>query len=192
VQAIEIVNGSDADTPSSALPFWEQQLAKGYRLTGIGGSDNHNAFQDAPGIGTNPTGIPTTVVHAQALSMPAILDGIRSGRVFIDVQGSRDRLLEWHARSGDRQADMGGNLIAGAGTAVDFEAHVTHVTDARVVVLLDGKPLPQGEMAIGSVDQHLPFRWTADGAPHWLRIEVRDASGKLLLIGNPIYIDFKS
>lgn len=192
VQAIEIVNGSDAGTPSSALPFWEQQLAKGYRLTGIGGSDNHNAFQDAPGIGSNPTGIPTTVVHARALSMPAILEGIGSGQVFIDIQGSRDRLLEWHARSGEQQADMGGNLVVGAGAAVDFDAHVTHVADAHAVVFLDGKPLPQGERTIDSANQRLAFRWTADGARHWMRIEVRDAAGKPLLIGNPIYIDFKS
>jgi hypothetical protein len=87
---------------------------------------------------------------------------------------------------------MGGNLVAGAGAAIAFEAHITHAADARMRVLLDGKPLSQGEMAVDSTDQRLPLRWVADGAPHWLRVEVRDASGKLLLIGNPIYIDFKS
>ncbi|WP_020653746.1 hypothetical protein [Massilia niastensis] len=31
--------------------------------------------------------------------------------------------------------------------------------------------------------------WRSDGARHWLRADVRDAAGKLILLGNPIYLD---
>jgi hypothetical protein len=190
VQAIEIVNGSDAGTPFSAVSLWDQQLAAGHRLTGIGGSDNHNAFQDAPGIGSNPTGVPTTVVHAPALSMPAILDGIRAGHVFIDVDGSRDRMLELNATSGANQASMGDEIHAAASVQVKFDAHVAHVAGAHLVILLDGKPLaPMADVAITGADQHLPFVWISDGASHWLRAEVRNDHGKPLLIGNPIYFN---
>lgn len=190
VQAIEIVNGSDAGTPYSAVSLWDQQLAAGHRLTGIGGSDNHNAFQDAPDIGSNPTGLPTTVVHAAALSMPAILDGIRAGHVFIDVEGSRDRLLEIDATSGANRAVMGDAIHTTAGNQVQFDVHATHVAGARLMVLLDGKPFaPMADVAIASADQQLPFAWTSDGTAHWLRVEVRDSNGKPLLIGNPIYLN---
>lgn len=190
IQAIEIVNGNDAGTPYSAVPFWEQQLAKGIRLTGIGGSDNHNAFQDAPGIGSNPTGIPTTVVHAQALSMPAILDGIRSGQVFIDVQGSRDRLLEFIGHAGTQTAAMGGTLQAKSRDEIEFEVHVAHVAGASMQVFIDGKHRPELDAMIADADQHPSFRWTADGQSHWVRVEVHDTAGKPLLIGNPIYVNF--
>ncbi|HEY9132828.1 MAG TPA: CehA/McbA family metallohydrolase [Dyella sp.] len=190
IQAIEIVNGGDAGTPYSAVPFWEQQLAKGIRLTGIGGSDNHNAFQDAPGIGSNPTGIPTTVVHAQALSMPAILDGVRAGEVFIDVQGSRDRLLEFTGRVDAQVAAMGGTLQAPSGRTIDFDVHVAHAADTGMQVFVDGKHRPEYDVTIADADQRRSFRWAADGQPHWLRIEVHDVAGKPLLIGNPIYVNF--
>ncbi|MFC4763439.1 CehA/McbA family metallohydrolase [Dyella koreensis] len=190
VQAIEVVNGSDAGTPISGVPFWEQQLAKGYRLTAIGGSDNHEAFQNEPRIGSNPTGVPTTVVHADELSMPAILEGIRAGHVFIDTEGSRDRLLELSAEASDRQAEMGDALRAAAGEKVAFGAHVAHGKGATLVVLLDGKPFAAtAGMAIDSDDLRHRFEWTSDGKPHWLRVEVRDASGKPLLIGNPVYLN---
>lgn len=189
VQAIEVVNGSDAGTPISGVPFWEQQLAKGYRLTGIGGSDNHEAFQNEARIGSNPTGVPTTVVHADELSMPAILDGVRAGHVFIDTEGSRDRLLELSADANDQHAVMGDALRAASGGKVSFEMHVAHTKGATLIVLLDGKPVATAGTAIDSDDLRHRFEWTSDGKPHWLRVDVRDASGKPLLIGNPIYLN---
>ena len=95
LHAVEVVNGPDADTPYSGIPFWEALLEQGYRLTAIGGSDNHDAANG--GIGT-----PTTVVHADSLSEQGIVEGIRGGRVFVDVAGTRDRLLEFTASRCDR------------------------------------------------------------------------------------------
>lgn len=190
VQAIEIVNGIDAGTPFSGVPFWEQQLARGYRITGIGGSDNHNATQDTVGLGSNPVGHPITVVHAQALSMRAILDGVRAGHVFVDTEGSRDRLLEMSAQSGDRHAAMGDAIDAAAGASVHVDIHVAHAAGAKLVVFLDGKPyVPSVDTALGSADQHVGFDWRSDGKRHWLRAEVRSAAGVPLLIGNPIYVN---
>lgn len=190
VQAIEAVNGSDAGTAISGLPFWEAQLTKGYRLTAIGGSDNHDAFQNEQRIGTNPTGVPATVVYARELSMPAILDGIRAGHVFIDTEGSRDRLLELSGETGGTKGIMGDALHVPAGAAATFEVHVAHASGATLAVLLDGKPLaPAVDTRIDTGDLRRRFAWQGDGKPHWLRAEVRDASGKPLLVGNPIYLN---
>ncbi|WP_426662036.1 CehA/McbA family metallohydrolase [Rhodanobacter aciditrophus] len=190
VQAIEIVNGVDAGTPFSGVPFWEKQIARGYRLAGIGGSDNHDASQDAVGLGSNPVGHPVTVVHAQALSMQAILDGVRAGHVFVDTEGSRDRLLEMSAQSGGRHAAMGDAIDAAAGAPVHVDIHVAHAAGAKLVVFLDGKPrVPSVDTVLDSADQHVGFDWRSDGRRHWLRAEVRSAAGVPLLIGNPIYVN---
>ncbi len=39
-----------------------------------------------------------------------------------------------------------------------------------------------------SGDMHRTFDLIADGHRHWLRADVRSADGKLLLLGNPIYL----
>jgi hypothetical protein len=186
VQAIEAVNGSDAILPIlSGVPFWEDQLDKGFHLTGVGGSDNHDAKQGTPLPGT-----PTTVVHASELSMPAILDGIRAGHVFIDVQGTRDRMLVMTAHLGDRNAEMGDSLPASAGAVVHVALDVAALSGDHVEIILDGKPLqPGADLGIHSAKQTVSFDWTSDGKPHWIRANVRGTGGELLMVGNPIYIN---
>ena len=56
--------------------------------------------------------------------------------------------------------------------------------------MLDGREsadLPPLAAAAGN--ETLQFKWTSDGRYHWLRCEVRDDDGKLLLLSNPIYIN---
>jgi len=187
VQAVEVVNGRDADTPWSGIPFWQAALDRGLRLTAIGGSDNHHADAADPRQGIAS---PTTVVYAAELSQPAIVAAIRAGHVFVDVEGTRERMLALEARAGERRALMGDTLAPPAGTPVRFALRLQHVRGARPVVLLDGVPGQWlAEAAVDSDDRTLSFAWQADGKPHTVRAEVRDAQGKLLMLGNPIHID---
>jgi hypothetical protein len=190
VQAVEIVNDSDAGSDLSGIPFWEQQLNAGYRVTGIGGSDNHNATATEARPGSSTIGRPTTVVHADALSMPAILEGVRAGHVFVDVQGSGDRVLEYRASSAGNEAAMGDSLKVKAGEVVRVVIHATHAADGHAVAVLDGKPLPlPADGKLAGDDAKLSLDWTSDGKPHWLRVEVRGADNLPWLYGNPIYVN---
>jgi hypothetical protein len=188
VQAVEVVNGRDADTPYSGIPFWQAQLDRGLRLTAIGGSDNHHAdVRDPLGHGTMAT--PTTVVYAAELSQPAIVEAIRAGHVFVDLSGTPGRLLDLNAEAGGRGAMMGDGLVAVPGETVRFSLRLAGVAGMRAFVLLDGAPnrlLP--DTAIDG-DHSLRFDWQADGRAHTVRAEVRDAQGKLVLLGNPIYVE---
>lgn len=190
VQAVEVVNGMDADTPLSGIPFWHALLDRGHRLTAIGGSDNHDAGQTSAGVGSGRIGRPTTVVHAAALSTPAILAGIRAGHVFVDVAGSADRQLEFGARIGDMQADMGDAIEAAAASTLRFTMQVKHLAGGRVELIEDGKPSTRlADPQLHQAEQALAFDWPSDGHAHWLRVDVRDADGRLALIGNPIYVN---
>jgi hypothetical protein len=187
VQAIEVLNGGG----SPATKFWEQQLRAGHRLTAIGGSDNHHA--DWPPTKPGSIGYPSTVVHAQNLSVPAILDGIRSGRAFVDVTGSRNRLLDISAQAGSATAEMGSNLELQKGESVALKIQVIGCQGTALHFFLDGMPfIALPSLAISTADQVLHARWQADGARHWIRVEVRDDKEQLLLFGNPIYIGFDS
>ena len=189
VQAIEAVNGIDAMLPDSGIPFWQGLLDRGYRLTAIGGSDNHDATRALALPDASVVGTPTTVVHAGDLSMQAILAAIRAGHVFIDVQGSRDRLLELTAHAGNQTAEMGDALAVPAGGTVRFTVNVTAPAGGEIEIIEDGKVIHAGaDLAIHRARQSVSFDWTSDGKRHWLRANVRGASRQLLLVGNPIYL----
>lgn len=192
VQAIEAVNGMDASSPKyTGIPFWQDQLNKGFHLTGIGGSDNHNAKLPLPMPGGSMAiGLPTTVVHASELSMKAILDAIRAGHVFIDAQGSRDRSMDFAASVGDRSAEMGDSLASPAGSMVHVTMHATAVANGHVEIIVDGQAFqPKTDMLIHSAAQVLSFDWPSDGKRHWMRANVRGADGALWLVGNPVYFN---
>lgn len=190
VQAVEAVNGTDADSLLfSGIPFWQDLLQRGLRPTAIGGSDNHLGGQ--AGTKGNGVGTPTTVVWADELSQVAILRGVRAGHVFIDTAGTTDRVLEFSARAADgTRAMMGDALAAPAGTAVRFELHVAHAPGTIVRLLLDASEVPLlRDAGIDGDDAVRSFTWPSDGKRHWIRAEVRDAGGHLLLLGNPIYLN---
>jgi hypothetical protein len=184
---IEAVNGGSERSGQLDVPFWNRQLDRGCRLTGIGGSDNHRAMQPLDQVGS--IGSPTTVVYAENLSAPAIIDGIRAGHVFIDLAGTHDRVLEVKVVSGGRTIHAGDLLEAGKGAAVDFEAHVVAAKGGVVRWIVDGQPLAQ-TFTLTADDQNVPLHWISDGGRHWLRAQVESQDGKLWLLANPVYVDW--
>jgi len=185
-QAIEVVNGRDTGRADTGLPFWEAQLNAGLRITAIGGSDSHVGSDDARDAFAGVIGTPTTVVHAKALSMEGILDGIRAGHVFIDTDGTHDRTLAVDASVGTTHAVMGDAIAVPNGAIMHVDVRTTATPDALVVVTVDGKA-DAGKRT--SRDGGMAFDWPSDGKAHWLRVDVRSADGHLLLLGNPVYIN---
>jgi hypothetical protein len=189
IAAVEVVNGDDAGTPASGIPFWHRQLNAGHRLTAIGGSDNHDAALHDRRQGTSGIGTPATVVRAESLSQAAVLEGIRRGRVYVDVEGSAHRRLIMTAQHAGGAAQMGDALTLPAGERVRLELDVADAAGARVEWLLDGVPLPWPDV-LRAAEGRFEREWRSDGGRHWLRATVHGADGKLHLIGNPIYINF--
>ncbi|MFC3076571.1 CehA/McbA family metallohydrolase [Phenylobacterium terrae] len=196
IQGVEVVNGGTlAQTGSDALfsgvPFWEARLDEGRRITALGGSDNHDAAR--PAGQASAVGVPTTVVWAENLSQPAILAGLRSGRVFVDVAGAKDRIIDLTAAADGRTTPMGGDLSAAAGELVTFEIAVKGAAGGRLVLAGPAASKLVGETgaALGA-DETRRLTWTSDGEPGWLRAEVRGPEGQLWLLGNPIYLNRKA
>ena len=186
IPLLEVVNGAVAEGPLSGMAAWERSLNAGHRVTGIGGSDNHDARLDP--ARAQAVGRPATVVRAASLSHDAILAGLRAGHAFIDVQGTRDRRLEMAARTADRSAAMGDAIVVSPGEAVTLEVRVTGAAGGRIEFrggpgLVVPPPLPVPPDAAP-----VTVAIAADGAGQWVRADVRGPDGALWLIGNPIYL----
>jgi hypothetical protein len=187
VQGVEVVNGSDVESPTAGLPFWEEQLQLGQRLTAIGGSDTHDVTSKAT---TQPPqghiGVPTTVVYAHELSAKAIVAAIRGGNVFVDTAGTRDRMLEFTARHASKQVTMGEQLQLAGRRNVTFDVRVAQLAGGTIEIVRDG--VVTRRVPVTEVIHSTTFEGTFDRKRHWVRVSVRDPQGKLALIGNPIYL----
>jgi hypothetical protein len=195
VQAMEVVNGAAVASLGggvrhrfSGISAWQVMLSSGARVTAVAGSDNHDPLVNAQRPAS--VGRPTTVVHAAALSQPALLAAIRDGRVFVDVEGTRDRLLDMEAASTTQTVAMGGNLRALAGTEVTVTVTARHVTEGRVVLIQNGRILGPPSGRVEGDRLEADFRFPADGQRSWLRAEVVSGDGEPLLLSNPVYLNF--
>jgi hypothetical protein len=189
VGAVEAINGGTLDGPMSGIAFWQERLNQGFRLTGVGGSDNHNATIDA-GV-PSTVGYPTTVVYATELSERAILEGIHRGHVFVDVRGGRDRGIELTAQADGKTVMMGDAIAPIGGTSVHFVLSLSGLAGAHAEVIRDGEVtnLLDGAVVKGSRETR-QFDYKADGKRHWIRVNIRNADGTLLILGNPVYLNF--
>jgi hypothetical protein len=188
--AIEAVNGGAMRGPYSGIGFWEDQLQQGFRITGIGGSDNHHG--NWPVSHPDSVGSPTTVVYAQNLSVSAILDGIRAGHVFIDLTGSRNRILTMNASiAGGPIASMGDELISPRGSGLSITVHVTGCAGSTLQIIQDAAGQPAfASKTIAHDDETLHFLWPSDGKRHWLLPQVSTPTAELELLGNPVYVNY--
>lgn len=190
VDAIETVNGGaivGVDNKVGGLvdgtPFWGGWLAANGPVTAIGASDNHDGTARDDRLGT--IGRPATVVLADDLTWPALREGLKKGRAFIDAEGVPGRHLDFTATSGKAQAVMGGTLQASTGTvrlSIDVDAPAgsrLRLFDGRT--LLSEQPLAGGRQQLALSPELAPGR-------HQLRLDVvRD--GQPILLSNALLVD---
>ncbi len=94
-----------------AIEWWDRLRNEGYRITGLGSSDSHNAGHESPT--QSPIGEPTTVVFAKELSESGVKQAILAGRAYVKFFSSDGPDLRFRARTPDgRRAIMGGRLAA--------------------------------------------------------------------------------
>ncbi|KQR83676.1 hypothetical protein ASG07_08295 [Sphingomonas sp. Leaf343] len=202
IDGVEVANGDTIDdfrgdpyrAKGAHLRVWERLLDRGYRLTGVGGSDNHDAVQgrqpQPSSIGRqSPVGIPATIVHACARAGDALVAGLKRGRVFVDIAGRRDRLLDLTLTARGRRAAMGEVLAIGAARDVRGTVHVRGVAGAHPVLRIGGSDRRIALPPVAGDDAIVPFRVADVRQALWVRADIVDAAGATILVGNPVYLD---
>lgn len=193
ITAVEIANGGgvkmmgSAEGPLSGLPFWEALLDRGCHVTGIAGSDNHDP--DAKGGSQSPVGRPATVVYAPELSQPAILEGLRRGRVFVDLGAPAGASVDLTVSSGKARAGMGESLQLRGGASLRMSAAVSGLPEGTVEFVSggDGKPPSRTQVPVRGLPE-VTAELRSTPRLKWVRADVRGPDGRLLLIGSPVYL----
>ena len=189
IPALEVVSGGvpalGMDGAFSGLALWDRLLSQGRRVTGIAGSDTHDPLRTDPA--SPRVGRPATVVFADSLSVPALLAGVRAGRVFLDLTATPEARLDYVASTPDgRSAAMGGELALDTGRPLDLRVTVTGAGEgARVRTVGDIGPVDLPVPASGPLEVR---GLSVPAGAAWFRIEVVGPNGARRLIGNPIYL----
>jgi hypothetical protein len=196
IDAIEVINGGTVRSAGgqaetlSGIGSWQKQLDAGYAITAIGGSDNHDP--DRPVDEAGAIGQPVTAVFAQGLDQGSILGAIRLGQVLIDLDPIRQRTLDFRAERGDQVVPMGQNLSLARDGAVRFSVTLTNGEGTHLEVIDSAGAVT----TLSPLTKATEERWFTLKMDHqqrrWIRLNLRAADGRLLMISNPIYINFKS
>ncbi|TVQ11324.1 MAG: PHP domain-containing protein [Balneolaceae bacterium] len=178
VDAIEIVNGTNVETGISGIPFWQERLNEGYRITAIGGSDDHGA-----GHGSDKPGIPTTMVFARGLSEASLLDGVRSGRVYLKTAGPQTPDADFYGIQQNQRLELGDSAVSGQ--SLTWVTSFLSTSDATLEILVNGEQVREVTIPANLVDP-LQIQVQLPLSSGWIRANMRQ-NGEIIIITNPIY-----
>jgi len=185
VDAVEVVNGTNVENDIAGIPFWHNLLNEGYKITAIGGSDDHSG-----GFGNAQPGTPTTMVWAHALSEQSIIEGVKSGKVYLKTAHASDPDITFYAESGDEMWEMGDAIVADNHSSgpVTFNVITAVQDDLSAEWIMNGDVIERQETGIEMTDGQVKFTYNVpDPAPGWVRLNLR-RDGNITIITNPIYI----
>jgi hypothetical protein len=179
IEAMEVVNGGVIEGPTAGMPFWYARLNEGHRITAIGGSDDHGARSPRGRIGS-----PATVIYARELSEAALLDGIRSGRVYVRTRGPEGPQLDLTGEARGTVTPMGGIVkVSTAGAEVRLHVHAAGAAGQTAEIVRNSDVVVT--LKVDAADQDLSYALTLT-PDQWVHVRLRDAQG-ITAITNPIY-----
>jgi len=183
IAAMEIVNVGYVNMPrgKAHIDFWEDKLNEGYKITGIAGSDNHRATR---GI-TQPSAIgnPRTWIFANSLSVASLLEGIRSGKAYVDASGGGVKLLNFIVG----EVEMGEELAVTA-SPIALRLGWQSEEALKPVVIHQGEVLSLNNQTFDDASYRGDLDLSSLTLPGWIRVNLVDESGAIRLLTNPVYL----
>ncbi len=181
VDAMEVWNGLWNVDDELSLRIWQQLLKQDRRITAVGGSDSH--------VSTQPVGRPQTVVYAQALSTPELIDGLRRGRCYVAESDGVTLTLNASRDEVAVPAGPGESIMVPHGAEVTIATEVRGAPDATISLITDAGCVARAKTDACGVG-HLTWT-TSRGAARFARVEVRRRSRfpAMVAISNPVWLD---
>ena len=166
----------------TAIDFWEQRLAEGFRIAALGVSDSHDAGETS-GPTSSPIGIGSTAVLAEELSETAVECGVEAGRTYAKVTGAGGPDVRMEARPpGFRGAPATFGDTVRAGSAA-FSVKVLRGAGRTLNVVKDG----QAFRAVSVSGDDFSYAFTAT-EPGRYRLQVTRGQ-TIETVSSPIYLE---
>jgi predicted metal-dependent phosphoesterase TrpH len=184
ITAMEIVNVGYVNMPlgKAHIDFWEQKLNEGYKITGIGGSDNHRATR--PTTQPSAIGNPRTWIFANNLSVASLIEGIRSGKAYVDASGGGARLLNFTVD----EVEMGGELAVNE-SPIALKLGWQSEETLKPIIIHQGKVLSLNNQKFDDASFRGDLDLSSLTVPGWIRVNLVDENGAIRLLTNPVYLE---
>jgi hypothetical protein len=177
--SIEVWNGAWDLTDEHSLRWWDELLRAGRRITAVGSSDSHRP--------SNTLALPTTHVLAASLTERQVMDGIRSGSVFVTASPEMND-LEFSAKTIGvaRLYTIGEEVPARRGGRIRLSFRACGIDTGSSVSLISNAGTVRRFQPVSSViDESIDVQ-CADTC--FYRLEVRSKNNQMTAFTNPIYV----
>ncbi|MBW3625045.1 MAG: CehA/McbA family metallohydrolase, partial [Armatimonadetes bacterium] len=177
--AIEVWNGAWTPDDRQALNLWDDLLRSGRRIHALGGTDYHR--------GEDPL-LPVVWVHADRLSQPAIMEGLRQGRAFLSESPKGPEL---YLTANEGKTLPGDTLLVNRGRgSVPVEVRVRG--GKGLTLRLIGPDLDR-QIRVEGDEITIREAITGDAARprSYLRAELLREDGRMAALTNPIYLQIR-
>ena len=193
IDMIEIVNCPNWHTSENdnrkAIELIDILWNEGFRITGVGGSDNHlKPHEKYDGyIGPSLYSDPATYVYSDGLSEKAIFESLKRGKVYV----SRGVKLNVNIFSAENKYYLPGDEIEEDNFTYNVDIIENNHNDIlNVFLVLNGKIESERKIkGVGSVEFNISLR---KEDYNWARIGINDKNGKFVAYINPVYKGKKS
>ncbi len=177
--SIEVWNGAWDPADEHSLRWWDELLRTGRRITAIGSSDSHRP--------SNPLAVPTTHVLAESLTERKLLDGIKSGSVFVTATPEMNE-LEFSAKTlgGARHYTIGEEVPATRGGKIRLSIRAGGIEAGSSVSLISNAGTIRRFQPVSSVIEESIELQYADTC--FYRLEFRSKDNQMTAFTNPIYV----
>lgn len=171
MDGIEVWNGPWQFTNEKAVEAWNSLLVNSVYKVAVGGSDYH---RDGNILGT-----PQTVVKSESLSTDDIMDAISKGRCY--VAKNSEVSISFLAKSRTDASvccDLGDEIILDENSVFEFSAN------QKGIMLIYNQNGLISQEKVGPdqvIIQPIP------SISRWIRAELRDYSGNMIALTNPIF-----
>lgn len=179
--AIEVWNGDWDFADDLALVMWDKMLRTGRHITAIGSSDSHRS--------ANMIGQPTTHVFARSATQSALLSAIRRGQVYVTSEVNTPIVTFEAARLvGAKRWSVGDEFQLPKPETIRFLITTSGLPEGAVISLISNSSKLR-ELTGAKESQVIEIDCGESG---YFRLEIRDASKKMLALTNPIWVKVRS
>ena len=187
VSGLEIITsnydvGVLADTPG-VIAMWDMLESQGHRISAVTGSDDHTAGVEGPT--GSPIGSPTSLVLADNLSEPAILDAVRHQHTLAQLRGPTDPFVDFQmAQAAGGWADVGDD-VEGISHA-DMQVHITGGSGTFIEIWKNGEKLASKPVTSDDFVAKFDDRLTANAVTRY-RAELLSSDSDRIVVTSHIY-----